>query len=172
MTATIWRTCPSCGSSFEQPDDPGRKRIYCSRACQQAAYRARQRTSAGQHSSRQDRRQDWRSERHEQRRQRPAPIRPAPASATVSTPAGATSASRRHTVPTASGPAPEAVTTWPHPAHHRRLAGAARPPQLPAQGGRLPGEGRGSVTNGLTLTLATPAPNATDRRVRWSSGPD
>ena len=71
MTATIWRTCPSCGASFEQPDDPGRKRVYCSRACQQAAYRARQRTSAGQRSSRQDRRQDWRSERREQRHQRP-----------------------------------------------------------------------------------------------------
>jgi len=66
MSATIWRTCPSCGAGFEQPDDPGRKRIYCSRACQQAAYRARQRTSAGQHSGR----QDWRSERHEQRRRR------------------------------------------------------------------------------------------------------
>ena len=76
MTATIWRTCPSCGSSFEQPDDPGRKRVYCSRACQQAAYRARQRTSAGQHRSRQDRRQDWRSERHEQRRHRPGSERP------------------------------------------------------------------------------------------------
>ena len=72
MTATIWRNCPSCGSSFEQPDDPGRKRVYCSRACQQAAYRARQRTSAGQRSSRQDRRQDWRSERH----QRPGSQRP------------------------------------------------------------------------------------------------
>jgi hypothetical protein len=71
MTATIWRTCPSCYGSFEQPDDPGRKRVYCSRACQQAAYRARQRTSAGQHRSRQDQRQDWRSQRHEQRRQRP-----------------------------------------------------------------------------------------------------
>jgi hypothetical protein len=70
MTATIWRTCPSCGGGFEQPDDPGRKRVYCSRACQQAAYRARQRTSAGQHRSRQDRRQDWRSESHRQRRQR------------------------------------------------------------------------------------------------------
>jgi Protein of unknown function (DUF2786) len=77
MTATIWRTCPSCGAGFEQPDDPGRKRVYCSRACQQAAYRARQRTSAGQHDSsgqqrtgRQDRRQDWRSEGHEQRRHR------------------------------------------------------------------------------------------------------
>jgi hypothetical protein len=83
VTATIWRTCPSCGAGFEQPDDPGRKRVYCSRACQQAAYRARQRTSAGQrHSSggqrtgRQDRRQDWRSERHEQRRQRPGSERP------------------------------------------------------------------------------------------------
>jgi hypothetical protein len=67
VTATIWRTCPSCGAGFEQPDDPGRKRIYCSRACQQAVYRARQRPSAGQHSGR----QDWRSERQEQRRQRP-----------------------------------------------------------------------------------------------------
>jgi Protein of unknown function (DUF2786) len=76
VTATIWRTCPSCYASFEQPDDPGRKRVYCSRACQQAAYRARQRTSAGQHHSRQDRRQDWRSERHEQRRQRPGSERP------------------------------------------------------------------------------------------------
>jgi hypothetical protein len=72
MSATIWRTCPSCGSSFEQPDDPGRKRVYCSRACQQAAYRARQRASAGQHSGR----QDWRSERHHQRRQRPGSQRP------------------------------------------------------------------------------------------------
>jgi Protein of unknown function (DUF2786) len=71
VTATIWRSCPSCGAGFEQPDDPGRKRVYCSRACQQAAYRARQRTSAGQQSGRQDRRQDWRSERHQQRRQRP-----------------------------------------------------------------------------------------------------
>jgi Protein of unknown function (DUF2786) len=74
MTATIWRTCPSCGSAFEQPDDPGRKRVYCSRACQQAAYRARQRTSAGQHRSRQDRRHDWRSERH----QRPGSEQPGP----------------------------------------------------------------------------------------------
>ena len=46
-TTTVWRTCPSCGRSFEQPDDPGRKRVYCSRACQQAAYRARQRAGSG-----------------------------------------------------------------------------------------------------------------------------
>jgi Protein of unknown function (DUF2786) len=72
MTATIWRTCPSCYTSFEQPDDPGRKRVYCSRACQQAAYRAGQRTSAGQHTGRQDQR--WES--HGQRRQRPGSHRP------------------------------------------------------------------------------------------------
>jgi hypothetical protein len=72
MTATIWRTCPSCGTSFEQPDDPGRKRVYCSRACQQAAYRARQRTSAGQRTGR----HDWRSQSHGQRRQRPGSQRP------------------------------------------------------------------------------------------------
>ena len=64
MTATIWRTCPSCYSSFEQPDDPGRKRVYCSRACQQAAYRARQRTSAGQrHHQRQDQHTGQRDQR-------------------------------------------------------------------------------------------------------------
>jgi len=73
MTATIWRTCPSCGSSFEQPDDPGRKRVYCSRACQQAAYRARQRHSSGQQRAG---RQDWRSDHQEQRRQRAGSERP------------------------------------------------------------------------------------------------
>ena len=73
MTATIWRTCPSCYASFEQPDDPGRKRVYCSRACQQAAYRARQRSSSGQQRAG---RQDWRSERQEQRRQRAGSERP------------------------------------------------------------------------------------------------
>jgi hypothetical protein len=75
--ATIWRTCPSCGGGFEQPDDPGRKRVYCSRACQQAAYRTRQRTSTGQRQAggrqrdgRRDQRQDWHDDGHEQRRQR------------------------------------------------------------------------------------------------------
>jgi len=72
MTATIWRTCPSCGASFEQPDDPGRKRVYCSRACQQAAYRARQRHSTGQrHSGGQQR-----TGRHDQRHQHAGSQRP------------------------------------------------------------------------------------------------
>jgi hypothetical protein len=68
-TATVWRTCPSCGASFGQPDDPGRKRVYCSRACQQAAYRARQRQRSDgwqQRTGRQEWRSDWRQQ-HQQR---------------------------------------------------------------------------------------------------------
>jgi endogenous inhibitor of DNA gyrase (YacG/DUF329 family) len=41
----IYRTCPACGRRFGQPDDPGRKRRFCSDACKQAAYRARKRAS-------------------------------------------------------------------------------------------------------------------------------
>jgi predicted nucleic acid-binding Zn ribbon protein len=41
----IHRTCPTCGRTFGQPDDPGRKRRFCSDACKQAAYRARKRAS-------------------------------------------------------------------------------------------------------------------------------
>ncbi len=39
----IRTACAHCGASFEQPDDPGRKRRFCSAACKQAAYRARKR---------------------------------------------------------------------------------------------------------------------------------
>jgi endogenous inhibitor of DNA gyrase (YacG/DUF329 family) len=39
----IYHTCPTCGHRFGQPDDPGRKRRFCSDACKQAAYRARKR---------------------------------------------------------------------------------------------------------------------------------
>jgi predicted nucleic acid-binding Zn ribbon protein len=76
-TATIWRTCPVCGRSFEQPDDPGRKRVYCSRACQQAAYRQRQRQGAWQQrTGRQEQRshrQEWRSDHRQERQQRAGP---------------------------------------------------------------------------------------------------
>jgi endogenous inhibitor of DNA gyrase (YacG/DUF329 family) len=41
----VYRTCPACGRRFGQPDDPGRKRRFCSDACKQAAYRARKRAS-------------------------------------------------------------------------------------------------------------------------------
>jgi endogenous inhibitor of DNA gyrase (YacG/DUF329 family) len=39
----IYRACPTCGASFGQPDDPGRKRRFGSDACKQIAYRARRR---------------------------------------------------------------------------------------------------------------------------------
>jgi hypothetical protein len=39
----IYRTCPTCGHRFGQPDDPGPKRRVCSDACKQAAYRTRKR---------------------------------------------------------------------------------------------------------------------------------
>lgn len=95
MTATIWRSYPSYGSSFEQPDDPGRKQVYCSRACQRAAYRSRQRTSAGQRTGG----QDWRCGRHGHRRQRPGSQRPGAdqhyLQRWASTTSAASSASRR-----------------------------------------------------------------------------
>jgi len=59
--ATIRRSCPSCHRPFTQPDDPGRKRIYCSPACKQAAYRARQRAAkqAREQRARQRADQEW-----------------------------------------------------------------------------------------------------------------
>jgi hypothetical protein len=42
-TRTVWRDCAHCFRPFEQPNDPGRKRVFCSDACKQAAYRLRKR---------------------------------------------------------------------------------------------------------------------------------
>ncbi len=39
----IWRDCEHCGTPFGQPNDPGRKRRFCSGACRTGAYRARKR---------------------------------------------------------------------------------------------------------------------------------
>jgi hypothetical protein len=60
----IYRTCPSCGHRFGQPDDPGRKRRYCSDACKQAAYRARQ-------QARQQAQDDTRRRTYEEQARRP-----------------------------------------------------------------------------------------------------
>jgi hypothetical protein len=61
----IYRTCPTCGHRFGQPDDPGRKRRYCSDACKQAAYRQRQRA---REQARQRAQDDARRQREEQAR--------------------------------------------------------------------------------------------------------
>lgn len=38
---TIYTQCRACGVHFGQPNDPGRKRVFCSSACRQRDYRAR-----------------------------------------------------------------------------------------------------------------------------------
>ena len=50
----IYRDCPTCGRRFGQPDDPGRKRRFCSDACKQAAYRARKYAREQAHQRAQD----------------------------------------------------------------------------------------------------------------------
>jgi hypothetical protein len=75
----IYRTCPTCGHRFGQPDDPGRKRRFCSDACKQAAYRARKRTSeqarrrAEEEAARRAREEHARRTRERARTHRPPP---------------------------------------------------------------------------------------------------
>jgi endogenous inhibitor of DNA gyrase (YacG/DUF329 family) len=68
---TIYRTCPACGRRFGQPDDPGRKRRFCSDACKQAAYRARKR-------AREQARQRAEDDAHRRARDRARTHRPPP----------------------------------------------------------------------------------------------
>ena len=78
----IWRDCEHCGRAFSQPDDPGRKRRFCTDACKQAAYRARKRHAeharrrAEEEAARRAR-EEWRR-RDEQARQRQRTHRPPP----------------------------------------------------------------------------------------------
>jgi hypothetical protein len=71
----IHRTCPTCGHSFGQPDDPGRKRRYCSDACKQAAYRQRKRAREQAHQRAQD---DARRRQREEQARRARSHRPPP----------------------------------------------------------------------------------------------
>jgi hypothetical protein len=66
----IWRDCQHCGTPFAQPDDPGRKRRYCSSACRPGAYRARK--CRQEHADRQRQEDDARRGAYEDtgRRQR------------------------------------------------------------------------------------------------------
>jgi hypothetical protein len=74
----IYRTCPACGRRFGQPDDPGRKRRFCSDACKQAAYRARKRAreqarQRAQDDTRHRAREDTHRARDRARTHRPPP---------------------------------------------------------------------------------------------------
>jgi hypothetical protein len=80
----IYRDCPACGRRFGRPDDPGRKRRFCSDAGKQAAYRARKRA---REQARQRAQDDARRQREEQaRRQRDRARRTPPPHAGTSRP--------------------------------------------------------------------------------------
>ena len=76
---TIWSQCQHCGTRFEQPDDPGRKRRFCSAACKQAAYRDRKRREqearrrAEEEAARRAREEARRRQRERARAHRPPP---------------------------------------------------------------------------------------------------
>jgi endogenous inhibitor of DNA gyrase (YacG/DUF329 family) len=71
----IYRTCPACGRRFGQPDDPGRKRRFCSDACKQAAYRTRKRE---REQARQRAQDDARRRAREEQARRTRTRRPPP----------------------------------------------------------------------------------------------
>lgn len=67
----ITTTCMCCGVTFQQPNDPGRKRVYCSSACRQRVYRARNGVTgheARQRSKAQERERAEREAREQERR--------------------------------------------------------------------------------------------------------
>jgi len=72
---TIWTTCGYCRTEFGQPNDPGRKRQYCSDACKQAAYRFRKRRAQ---QARQREQQQEQARREHAGRQRDHAHRPPP----------------------------------------------------------------------------------------------
>jgi endogenous inhibitor of DNA gyrase (YacG/DUF329 family) len=67
----IWSDCGHCGAPFGQPDDPGRKRRFCSGRCRTAAYRARKRRQEQAEQQRQ--RRFYEQAREHARRQRHRP---------------------------------------------------------------------------------------------------
>jgi len=68
-STTIYQDCEYCGVEFGQPDDPGRKRRFCSNACRQAAYRARVRNARRAREER-EREEAWHRAEEEARRAR------------------------------------------------------------------------------------------------------
>jgi hypothetical protein len=67
---TIWTRCGYCSTEFGQPNDPGRKRQYCSDACKQAAYRFRKRRAEQARRAQQEQQEQARRAREEAGRQR------------------------------------------------------------------------------------------------------
>jgi hypothetical protein len=75
----IWRDCEHCGLPFGQPDDPGRKRRFCSGACRTAAYRNRKRRQdQQQHRQREEQRAYEDASRRQRDRARQRSSQPPP----------------------------------------------------------------------------------------------
>jgi endogenous inhibitor of DNA gyrase (YacG/DUF329 family) len=136
----IYRDCPTCGVSFGQPDDPGRKRHFCSDACKQAAYRARKRTREQAHQRAQQEDARRRAREEHARRQRDRTRRTPPPHAGSSRPGPFCGSCGGH--------------RGPHTVHHDQARPRPRPAplgrptrqgsldRLPRGGRRLPGQGR------------------------------
>jgi hypothetical protein len=140
VTATIWRTCPSCLGSFEQPDDPGR---IASDAPRPSSRPPTAPVNAPAPASATAAKSGARS-RISSAASAPALNSPAPASdstgASPATPAAPTATRQRQRPPARRQ---QQRCAGAHRAHYRRPAAQGRCHQLPARGGRLPGEGRG-----------------------------
>jgi hypothetical protein len=80
MVSTIYTDCEHCGATFGQPDDPGRRRRFCSGRCRTAAYRARKRRheQAEQASQRERSERARRRYQEDARRQRARTHQPPP----------------------------------------------------------------------------------------------
>jgi hypothetical protein len=70
MVTTIYTDCAHCGTTFTQPDDPGRKRRFCSGRCRTGAYRARKRRQEQAEQQRQRRHYEQAREHARRQRQR------------------------------------------------------------------------------------------------------
>ena len=133
----IYRTCPTCGHRFGQPDDPGRKRRYCSDACKQAAYRARQhaREQGRQHTQDDTRRRTYEEHArrtHDRGRRTPPPhagtSRPGPYCAGAAAIVGPTPSTTTRPPTTGHDAATTASTPRPTaPASPRRPLAGPRP---------------------------------------------
>jgi hypothetical protein len=155
----IYRTCPTCGHRFGQPDDPGRKRRFCSDACKQAAYRARKRAGSRPAS-------EPRTTPAASGRSRPAGSatalgligrRPTPAAAAQAHSAARAAATAVPTPSTTIRPptsVPGAATTASTP--RPTAPGFPRGQRLPGQGRAAPGQVRPLMTD---VVLASPRPD-------------
>lgn len=76
MTTAVTSVCAGCGVTFEQPADPGRRRLYHDNACRQRAYRARggrasgTRTSKAQQEQRRAEEEAWAEAQAKRERER------------------------------------------------------------------------------------------------------